>query len=54
MAIPLGWWLAFPLGGGVVAMWWGVTAGLFLTAAVLGTRLWMKTSPAKDFPQAGS
>jgi len=45
LAIPFGWWLAFPLEGGVVGMWWGISAGLFLTAVVLGSRLWLKTSP---------
>jgi MATE family multidrug resistance protein len=44
IAIPLGWILSFPLGMGVYGMWWGITAGLVLTAVILGWRLWRRTS----------
>ncbi len=49
VSIPLGWALAIPLGHGVQGMWWGITAGLTLTAVALGTRVWRRTSP--DFPR---
>jgi Na+-driven multidrug efflux pump len=44
MAIPLGWICSFPIGMGVYGMWWGITIGLALTAIILGSRLWRKTS----------
>lgn len=46
VSLPVGWWLAFPLEWGVRGMWWGITLGLTLTAATLGSRLWKKTAPA--------
>lgn len=44
IALPLGWWLAFRLQWGVAGMWWGITAGLTLTAMALGARVWIKTA----------
>lgn len=44
ISIPLGWILSIPLGMGVTGMWWGITAGLCLTAVILGVRIWRKTS----------
>jgi MATE family multidrug resistance protein len=40
VSIPLGWMLAFPGGWGVTGMWWGITAGLTVTALALGRRIW--------------
>ncbi|MEZ5434903.1 MAG: MATE family efflux transporter [Verrucomicrobiales bacterium] len=36
ISLPLGWWFAFPLHGGVAGIWWGITIGLTFTAVVLG------------------
>ena len=44
ISIPLGWCLAHPLGFGVTGMWWGITAGLTITAILLGRRIWKKTA----------
>jgi multidrug resistance protein, MATE family len=44
ISIPLGWCLAHPLGFGVTGMWWGITAGLTITAILLGRRIWAKTA----------
>jgi MATE family multidrug resistance protein len=35
LALPLGWWLAFPLGMGLHGIWWGMAAGLALAAIAL-------------------
>jgi MATE family multidrug resistance protein len=43
VAIPLGWFLSFRGGMGVSGMWWGLTAGLSLTAVLLGVRVWRMT-----------
>lgn len=43
ISIPVGWWLAVHQGRGAPGMWWGITLGLTLTAALLGIRLWWKT-----------
>ena len=47
LSIPLGWVLAYPLNLGVTGMWWGITAGLTLTAILLGRRVWVKTGLAQ-------
>ncbi len=44
VALPMGWFLTFRGGMGVVGMWWGITLGLSLTALALGVRLWLKSS----------
>ena len=44
ISIPLGWWLSFPMQWGAKGMWWGITAGLTLTAIALGLRIWLKTA----------
>jgi MATE family multidrug resistance protein len=43
LSIPAGWFFSFPLGMGVIGMWWGITLGLTTTAIALGTRAWRKT-----------
>ena len=43
ISIPVGWFLAFPIGLGVMGMWWGITFGLTTTAIALGVRIWQKT-----------
>lgn len=43
VAIPLGWFLSFRAEMGVSGMWWGLTAGLSLTAVLLGVRVWRMT-----------
>ena len=43
ISIPLGWVLAYPAKLGVTGMWWGITAGLTITAVLLGRRVWVKT-----------
>ncbi|WP_052573484.1 MATE family efflux transporter [Haloferula sp. BvORR071] len=44
LSIPLGWVLAVKLHWGVTGMWWGITAGLTMTAILLGRRIWKKTA----------
>lgn len=51
ISLPLGWWFAFPLHGGVAGIWWGITIGLTFTAVVLGGRLWVKTTPQIEIPE---
>ncbi|MGK0189683.1 MAG: MATE family multidrug resistance protein [Verrucomicrobiales bacterium] len=46
ISLPLGWWLSYGLDWGVIGMWWGITAGLTLTAVTLGIRTWIKTANA--------
>ncbi len=41
--LPLGWCLAHPLKFGVTGMWWGITAGLTITALYLVQRFLAKT-----------
>ena len=50
ISIPLGWVLAYPVGMGVTGMWWGITAGLTITAVLLARRVWAKTV---EIPAAG-
>lgn len=47
VSLPLGWWLAVPRAWGVAGMWWGITAGLSLTAAFLGWRIWRMSATGK-------
>ncbi len=44
VSIPVGWFLAFPCGRGVIGVWWGITLGLTITALTLGVRVWRKTA----------
>ena len=44
VAIPGGWFLAFPCGLGVIGVWWGITLGLTITALTLGVRAWRMTA----------
>ncbi|MDP1570957.1 MAG: MATE family efflux transporter [Vicinamibacterales bacterium] len=41
--LPLGYWLCFPLGLGVIGLWWGLSGGLIVCGAVLLT-VWYKRS----------
>lgn len=43
ISIPAGWYFTFPLGMGVIGMWWGITLGLTTSAIALGLRVWRKT-----------
>ncbi|MEM8953366.1 MAG: MATE family efflux transporter [Verrucomicrobiota bacterium] len=43
VALPMGWFFAFPLAMGVKGMWWGITIGLTITAITLGQRIWRMT-----------
>ena len=52
LSIPLGWWLAFRAGWGVNGVWWGITAGLTITAVLLGVRAWRKTGAFEPEPDA--
>jgi MATE family multidrug resistance protein len=44
ISIPVGWWLAFPRGLGVIGVWLGITLGLTITALTLGARVWRMTA----------
>ncbi len=35
LALPLAYWLAFPLGMGLAGIWWGLCLGLVVVAALL-------------------
>jgi len=35
IGLPLGWLLAFPLGQGIIGIWWGLAAGLGCVALML-------------------
>lgn len=48
VAMPLGWFLSFRVGLGVVGMWWALTCGLTITALLLGVRVWRKTGAASS------
>jgi len=41
--LPLGYWLCFPRGLGVIGLWWGLSGGLIVCGAVLLT-VWYKRS----------
>lgn len=52
VALPLGWFLAFPAGTGLAGIWWGMAAGLTLVAVLLV--LWLRRhGPASLAPGAG-
>ena len=40
VGMPVGWWLAFPLGFGARGMWMGLIAGLSMAAVLLSWRFW--------------
>ena len=40
VGMPVGWWLAFPVGYGARGMWMGLIAGLSMAAALLSLRFW--------------
>ena len=40
VGMPVGWWLAFPVGFGARGMWMGLIAGLSMAAVLLTTRFW--------------
>jgi MATE family multidrug resistance protein len=41
IGIPLGYWLAFPVGLGVQGIWYGLLAGLTASAALLTVRFYV-------------
>jgi multidrug resistance protein, MATE family len=41
VGLPLGYWLCFTLGRGVLGLWWGLSAGLIICGVVLSL-VWMK------------
>jgi MATE family multidrug resistance protein len=46
LALPLAWWMAFPLGWGLPGLWWGLCLGLASVALML--TLWIgKRGPAR-------
>jgi MATE family multidrug resistance protein len=40
VGMPVGWWLAFPVGFGARGMWMGLIAGLSMAAVLLTMRFW--------------
>jgi MATE family multidrug resistance protein len=40
VGMPVGWWLAFPVGFGARGMWMGLIAGLSMAAVLLTVRFW--------------
>ena len=40
VGMPVGWWLAFPIGYGARGMWMGLIAGLSMAAVLLSLRFW--------------
>jgi MATE family multidrug resistance protein len=40
VGMPVGWWLAFPVGYGARGMWMGLIAGLSMAAVLLTLRFW--------------
>ncbi len=51
VGMPVGWWLAFPLGYGARGMWMGLIAGLSMAAILLSLRFWRL---ARSPPALGS
>lgn len=45
VGLPVAVLLSMKFGLGAVGVWWGLAAGLFLAAVILGPRLWRKTVP---------
>ncbi|MEY2980531.1 MAG: putative multidrug resistance protein MdtK [Planctomycetota bacterium] len=55
LAVPLGYWLAFPQGLGAAGLWWGLTLGLALVAVVVGLRvLWHFRRPLRPLDEASA
>lgn len=50
VSLPLGWWLAVVAEWGVTGMWWGITAGIMVTAVALGSRTWRLTGELTGEP----
>ena len=50
VSLPLGWWLAVVEEWGVAGMWWGITAGIMVTAVTLGYRAWRLTGQLTEEP----
>jgi MATE family multidrug resistance protein len=51
LALPLAWWLAFPLGLGLPGLWWGLALGLAVVAGSL--LLWLsRHGPGRRLPVA--
>jgi MATE family multidrug resistance protein len=42
IALPLAWWLTFPLGLGLHGLWWGLALGLALVALMLVIWIWRR------------
>lgn len=42
LALPVAWWLAFEAGMGVAGIWWGLTLGLLVVAALLLVWVWIR------------
>jgi len=51
VGMPVGWWLAFPVGYGARGMWMGLIAGLSMAAILLSVRFWRL---ARSPPALGS
>jgi len=49
-----GWVLAFPLGYGVVGMWWGLALGLAVVAILLTLRLHLIGRPISQRAEAAA
>jgi multidrug resistance protein, MATE family len=58
LALPLGWFLAYPLNQGPVGVWWGLALGLAFAAVGLVARFHHQTGPGKlptdSLPSEGS
>lgn len=42
IALPLAWWLTFPMGLGLQGLWWGLALGLALVALMLVFWIWKR------------